>query len=221
MINIDTVYQTVRSLLRKNQQGYITPGEFNRYANMANNSRFNEIYGRLEVNSPVRTKYAETQQIEEKLAPFLVDDVLTIDSNGKVNRPGSLLRVVSLIRAVGEEVFPIRRVTLDKEAFWANSKIMPPTEQYAMYTDHGLYFQFWPKNLGSNPITYLRQPLDVSWAYTVVDGAPTYDIGSSIDFKWEPNEIGNIVSKILEYAGMSVADQAAVGFGAQSEVKGQ
>ena len=44
MILVDTVYQTVLALANKEQRGYITPQEFNLYANQAQTSVFEQYF---------------------------------------------------------------------------------------------------------------------------------------------------------------------------------
>ena len=44
MISIDTVYQRVLALANKEQRGYITPQEFNLFANQAQNEIFEQYF---------------------------------------------------------------------------------------------------------------------------------------------------------------------------------
>lgn len=222
MIDIDSVYRTIQDLLRKNQQGYLTPAEYNRYANIANKARFNELYGPAQQErsgKPIREGYDQNQQIDEKLAPFVVRSVFTIGSTGHAARPSDLLRMDAVLSASGGSM---RRVNKDSEGSWATNKIMPPTIDYPFYVDYGLYYQFYPFNPGLINFSYLSQPGIVKWAYVLDgNGRPIYDPTNAVHFKWEDNEIGNIIAKILEYAGKSVADMAAVQLAAQLDTKGQ
>lgn len=228
MISIDTVYKTVQSLLKKNQQGYITPGEFNNYAKLANLSRFNELYGRPETYQNGRPKiaYAETQLIDEKLSPFIQTSILPVAAiTGYVSKPNTLLRMDAMKynRTVGgvKKVKKVRRVNKDKEAAFIDSKVMPPTEDYPIYVDYGTYYQIYPITLNEVELVFLGKPVSPLWAYTITGGRPIYDSVSSVNFEWDESEFGNIVSKILELAGVSVSDNNAVNFGAQQEIKGQ
>ena len=44
MIHIDSVYQTVQALANKEQRGYITPQEFNLFANQAQQDIFEQYF---------------------------------------------------------------------------------------------------------------------------------------------------------------------------------
>ena len=70
-VNVDTVYQRVLSLANKEQRGYITPQEYNLYANQAQMEIFEQYFydinqfGRMIGNN---TDYSDMIKIlEEKI----------------------------------------------------------------------------------------------------------------------------------------------------------
>ena len=71
MVNIDTVYQRVLALANKEQRGYITPQEFNLYANQAQQEIFEQYF--YDLNQQARIPgneyvYADVDDmLEEKL----------------------------------------------------------------------------------------------------------------------------------------------------------
>ena len=74
MVNVDTVYQRVLALANKEQRGYITPQEFNLFANQAQMETFEQYfydvnqYGRGPGNS---TEYSDMLDIlDEKISLF-------------------------------------------------------------------------------------------------------------------------------------------------------
>ena len=74
-VNINTVYQRVLAIANKEQNGYITPQEFNTFANQAQMEIFEQYFydinqfGRLHGNS---TEYSDMLNIiNEKLLPFV------------------------------------------------------------------------------------------------------------------------------------------------------
>ena len=74
MVNIDTVYQRVLALANKEQRGYITPQEFNLYANQAQQEIFEQYF--YDLNQQARVPgneyvYADVDDmLEEKLQIF-------------------------------------------------------------------------------------------------------------------------------------------------------
>ena len=75
MINIDTVYQKVLVLANKEQRGYITPQEFNLFANKAQMDIYESYFHKYKTSkhkqfSNEDSNADETGIIEEKLHPF-------------------------------------------------------------------------------------------------------------------------------------------------------
>ena len=101
-VSIDTVYQRVLSILNKEQRGYVTPQEFNLFANQAQMDLFEQYFydinqfGRMPGNS---TEYSDMLSIlEEKIALFETTQDLTYDiNNGIFPLPSNLYRIGSVI----------------------------------------------------------------------------------------------------------------------------
>ena len=74
MINIDTVYQRVLALANKEQRGYITPQEFNLFADQAQMEIFEQYF--YDLNQFLRIpgnseEYADmVDTLQEKIAIF-------------------------------------------------------------------------------------------------------------------------------------------------------
>jgi len=67
---------------------------------------------------------------------------------------------------------------------------------------------------------YIRKPAKASWGYQMVFGEALYDSTTSTDFELHPSEETELVTKILEFAGLSIQDvqmyQVAAGMSAQN-----
>ena len=74
MVNVDTVYQRVLALANKEQRGYITPQEFNLFANQAQMDIFEQYF--YDLNQFLRmpgndTTHADmVSMLEEKISVF-------------------------------------------------------------------------------------------------------------------------------------------------------
>ena len=82
MVNVDTVYQRVLALANKEQRGYITPQEFNLFANHAQMDIFEQYFydlnqfGRLPGND---TEYSDMlNYLEEKIHFFETEKSINI-----------------------------------------------------------------------------------------------------------------------------------------------
>ena len=97
-INIDTVYQTVQALANKEQRGYITPQEFNIFANQAQMDIFEQYF--YDLNQFRRTPGNDTMHadmvdiLEEKISVFEVTATLAlaINPNGVAGNLNALPR---------------------------------------------------------------------------------------------------------------------------------
>ena len=74
MINVDTVYQKVLAIANKEQRGYITPQEFNLFANQAQSFIFEQYFYDLSQYArmpSVGIEYSDVdEKIDEKLSVF-------------------------------------------------------------------------------------------------------------------------------------------------------
>ena len=66
---------------------------------------------------------------------------------------------------------------------------------------------------------YVRRPVDVTWAYTEINGTPLYNSGSSVNFELHASEEVNLVNKILQLAGISIEDQSLYQISANEDMK--
>jgi len=90
-ISINTVYQKVLAIANKEQRGYITPQEFNLFADQAQKEIFEQYF--YDINQFNRVPGNSTEfsdqlyMLEEKIAPFRVNGVSMTSSTELVTRP--------------------------------------------------------------------------------------------------------------------------------------
>ena len=99
-VSVDTVYQRVLAILNKEQRGYVTPEEFNLFANQAQLDIFEQYFydinqfGRMHGND---TEYSDMlDNLNEKISYFEKTANLTYSSN-HFQLPSDLYRVGTLI----------------------------------------------------------------------------------------------------------------------------
>ena len=77
MVNIDNVYNTVLVITNKDNRGYITPEEFNRLANQAQNEIFESYFRKqssYELNANITSDFADpVLNTSEKINEFYGD----------------------------------------------------------------------------------------------------------------------------------------------------
>jgi hypothetical protein len=212
-MTIDQVYKFVDFIIKKsNAGGYLSPEEFNLIINRAQIQYFNKLYGNqndYRYDRPVpKIAYAITEKISNSLSPFLSDSTsLTIDSAGKVDIPSDLFQTVSLTHTIDGVEYEITRVEQDRIANNLSSYYDAPTADYPIYAQLRTKFQFYPKDLGTASLFYLKKPTDMVWAYTTVAGRPVYNSGSSVQPLWKDMDMNEIIYIALSYIGVNLKDQ--------------
>ena len=217
MISVDEVYTTVQRLLGKGQQGYLSPIDFNSFAQLANIALFRKMYGspnKYAQGQPLPAiNYASTQYISESLAKFIVPDTALTLTNGIAELPTDLIHTININSTNGIGRVTVKRVEHDRVYQWLNSSIDSPDTEFPIYVELNDELQFYPSTITGVKISYLREPAKPIWAYTLVSGRPSYDAGNSTDFEWDSNEFDWLVYKILQLAGVSIQDQTDITMG--------
>jgi len=205
MVNIDDVYQKVLAIANKEQRGYITPQEFNLFADQAQMDIFEQYF--YDINQFNRiagndTEYADVLTLlEEKISIFKNIKLLTY-VDPYYQKPKQLYRVGTLETGFGQ----IEQVT-HKE--YLNIKLSPlakPTLKRAVYIDSPKGFRIYPTFTNNVQCHYIRKPKKINWGYVVVGDHALYDATTSINFQLHPSEETNLVIKILALAGVAIKD---------------
>jgi len=103
--DISVVYNTLKDLANKDQQGFISPTEFNRFANIAQLNIFNGLFDELKDakrlsrsgGNPMRDK-SRIKRIEEDLAYFS-KKITQPKASGKFAKPDDLARIIGVTTA--------------------------------------------------------------------------------------------------------------------------
>ena len=111
------------------------------------------------------------------------------------------------------------KVSVGKITMLNSSNLTKPSTIFPSYTLEGQSIKIYPNTingLGQVEAVYFRFPKTPKWTYTTLaSGEPVFD-QSQLDYQdFElPNEDGyKLVTKILEYCGMSIRETEVVQFG--------
>ncbi len=218
-ININFVYVSVRDLTLKDLgSGFLSPQQFNTYANMANVELFNK-YSDI---------YQEEQRVTDKILPFIKTSRLGVESNGHMDyptdyvtsiavrayEPVSLKAEIDRACAASEnpdygvvEQIKVDVIDNDELGDRLSSSMLKPSLEYPIITFYDTYVQWYPTNIGSGFFEYLRQPIDVEWGFiTQVNGLPSYSAAASTNFEWGWMMRNELIIKICNYFGISVRE---------------
>ena len=185
------------------------------------------------------TGYADTRKaVEEAMELFALTSTLTqvAPATNRFYLPSitttgfdyfMINKVMCYDASVSPRVFKgeAEKVTHTKITMLTTSNLTAPTEQYPAYTQEGAILTVFPSTINlPNEVdaNYFRYPKEPKWTYiTLTNGEPVFDQSQADyqDFEVPIEDEYKLVTKILQYAGMSIREIMAVQFGAAEEQK--
>lgn len=221
-VSIDTVYQRVLSILNKEQRGYLTPQEFNLFANQAQLDLFEQYFydinqfGRIHGND---TEYSDMLNLlnekinlfETSTAPARLGNYFVQPSN--LYRLGSVVYKNTTTNPFGvQSTQPIEaeRINANEFLFINASPLTKPRNIRPVFIANTSGLRVY----GDSEITvsadvdlqYIKKPSEVRWGYQIVYGEALYDATTAVDFELHPSDETELVLKILELAGVMIKD---------------
>jgi len=226
-IEINRVYQKVLAIANKEQRGYITPQEFNLFADKAQM----EIFGLYfhQVNNAERKPknqmlYSDiVEMTEEKLHPFHVDTTVNVDATGVLTLPSDVHKLISITRANGTILNPVNKTEIN---YIDNNPLTKPTLKRSVFVREDVNsLTIFPAptsstfNVSTNvtndspsetfeaegfEVSYYKRPATPNWAYIVINGKALYNASATDlqDFELHSSEEEEVVSRILVSAGI-------------------
>ena len=210
MVRIDDVYQKVLALSNKEQRGYITPQDFNLFANQAQLEIFEQYFYDINIarkSEGNNTVFADVDDIlEEKLQIFEERDdasSYTLGLNGGLILPNHIYRVDRIERnGINCELLN----TKDFRECTNGTPLLRPSNVRPVCNIRSGEIRCFG-NSATNPtnIFYFKVPLQVNWTYVVINKQAMYDANiSTQDFELHNSEENNLVNKILMLAGLAI-----------------
>jgi len=221
MVNIDTVYQRVLAIANKEQRGYITPQEFNLYANQAQMDIFEQYFYDLNQFSRVPgndTEYSDMVTIlEEKINLFETFGNITGGTPFNTNTLPNFYRLGSVQLSGGEDA-EIEKLEHKDFKIINRSPLTKPTLERPAYYKQGNSLHVSP-DTEEIDVFYIRRPIKVEWGYVVTQEKALYNSSNSTNFELHDSEETDLVVKILALAGITMDDQALYQIATQEDIK--
>ena len=221
-VDVNTVYQRVLAIANKEQRGYITPQEFNLFANQAQMKIFEQYFYDLNQFKRLPGHNAEDVDvvsiIQEKITKFYKYlAAVEPESDGDLDLSASTLsdiyRLVEVrinydttdstyIQNIAEEI------TLQDHRYQEFGPLTEPTLSRPVFKRYETTLRGYPTpNAASYPnskyyLTYIKAPAQVNWNYNIVVGQALYNASDSSDFELHRSEETSLVNEILRLAGI-------------------
>ena len=227
------------AILNKDNNGYVTPEEFNLFAKQAQLELFEEYfydYNKWVVKQNRRLANSGYTDIPKQLAEVI--DLFTYESAALANVVNVFtlptnwytLNTVLYNSADGSLINKkVERVEQNKIYELISSHLTTPTTTYPAYVMNGATVSapgnsitVYPATIttGEIAVQYVRYPLDPKWTYTTVSGSPVFNQSATDyqDFELPAVDQNDLVLKILQYAGINIRDMAVAKAAAEEEI---
>lgn len=206
-MDINEMYELMRFIIRKNQNGNLRPIDFNNIINVAQVAYMDYLLGQFQKYTPGRpyaaVDYSQNQDIRQRLSPFIPPRVtVTIDGSGRGAYPADYLSSDAMNYGIYKK--RVKFIQQDREDSHLNSYIDPmPTNPFYLIDSGG--FKFYPENLGSASLSYIRRPTQMFWNSTLdIYNRPIYNPIGSVQPEWQELDDLEIVVRALQQVGVNL-----------------
>jgi len=225
--DITVVYNTLKDLANKDQQGFISPTEFNRFANIAQLNIFNGLFDELkDANrlskagfNPTRDK-SRIKRVEEDLAYFSKSTTVT-KASSKFAKPDDLARIIGITTAgsvmLNQSTKKPIELCYDEEKIERIliSNLSAPTEDFpvALISD---FIHVFPTTVNKIQIRYYKYPEARNNSGERVSNPPTYTTpGIVYNFELPEHYTSDLVYEIGKMIGLNLRDADIVNYTGQ------
>ena len=226
-ISVNRVYQTVLALANKEQRGYITPQEFNLFAEHAQNEIFEQYFYDLNqaLRAPVgnSTVTSDLRDITEEKITMHMTSTQATTTNGVVTLPENTVHKLESILVsydnqnyvIAEEMENASEIYLYQSSPLAAPSMARPVFTRSLFQgDEGdsINIRIYPESTqeeGANlEIHYIAKPRPPRWTYILIGNDPIYNpaAADARDFYLHPSEEKDLILKILQLSGVSIKD---------------
>jgi uncharacterized protein YifN (PemK superfamily) len=234
---INSVRNTVLSILSKDVRGYVTPEEFNLFSKQAQTEIFEQL--NFDYSNAMNKQNAGlhgsgysdiVEKIGEVLDEFVVsanlylnNTTLTFYMPGKdplhLNQP----LAYKINTLTYDDTVEIEKINRHKVLNLLASNMTAPSTLYPVYTLYNYGIQVYPTTITSNVTAeYLRYPKDPKWTYTsLAGGEALFNQGATDyqDFELPQAYETDLIIKICQYAGVSIREAEVVQAAKSDEVQ--
>lgn len=222
-MTVDFMYQIMQFAVNKNQQGYLSPDDFNNIIEQAQLSYVNFLVGQYQQyqnGRPVsRVSFGQNSNVRQSLAPAIYGYILNVDTYGFAAYPSDYQKMDAMTDIYGLK--SIRYASQDSVISYINSRI-DPIASNPIYELENEGFRFYPATVGSARLSYVRKPSRIYWAYEIDgNGLPIQDVANSIDPIWYDIDCMEIIARALRLVSVNLQANDVAQYANEIKMNGQ
>ena len=237
-VSVDKVYQKVLAIANKEQRGYITPQEFNLFADHAQMDIFEQYFYDLEQRQKRGTgnesDYADiVTNIEEKISIFELYNQSVGNTNAGIvyisSNVTNFYRLGTVHINYNDGTSNIaEQIQINELNKYKNSPLATWTKSRPVYSKFStnadpVTIQVYPDiDITSVSVSCVKRPNAPNWTYLIGSNKNALYNPNAADhkhFELHSSEETNLVVKILQLAGVAIKDFNLAQAAAQEEVK--
>ena len=225
---IDAVRNTVLAILNKNNYGYLSPSDFNLYAQQAQLEIFEDYF--YQYNTQINLENARRSGTDyANLSKGILEVIDLFSKTGSLTQTSSADNTYTMpsdyyiMNRVMYNGLEVERVNQGKITMLLNSMITAPSKDFPAYTTEASIMTVYPTTItGASDISaqYVRYPVTPKWTYSTALQAqgPVFNqsAGDYQDFELPLDNLNDLVIKICQYAGVEIREAMVVQY-AQAE----
>ena len=222
MVRIDDVYQKVLAIANKEQRGYITPQEFNLFADHAQMSIFEQYFYDKNQFARRATENSTIELLEQKIQIFESNPEF-FSSGDDLPENTYQIDSVSIVLDSGKTI-PMQRVSKRELQGISSSPLLSGSTLATNYYifNNTINFELPTSLEGNNVVVELvRKPLKPQWTYVIHNQSALHNSHDENlqDFELHSSEENNLVISILKLAGVAIKDVNLSQAATQEEIK--
>jgi hypothetical protein len=228
---INEVRNTVLYIINKDNNGYISPEQFNLYADNAQKEIFEGYFHDYSRAVNKRNVHGHTsgygdipRRLEEVIDLFTKTDILTFAGiTLTFSKPTDAYQMGTVLLSDGAT--EVEYVSHNKMVYLNGSLDVAPTLEYPAYTLSEAGLKVYPTTInttGSVIANYIRYPKVPKWTYNSISGGEPFfnpALNGYQDFELPESDKMNLIVKILQYAGVEIREPEVVQIAKTEEVQ--
>jgi hypothetical protein len=231
---INDIRNTVLAVLNKNNYGYISPQDFNLYAQQAQMDLFEDYFYayNYQVNKENQrtsgTGYADIKKGYVEVIDFfsVTFPLSQVGANldkfflPSISTTGSDYYLINKIFTGSTE---LERIEQSKILLLNSSPLTAPSTMFPAYTTEASTATIYPTPAAAQTVNcqYIRYPKAPKWTYVDLgtNNEPVFDQTQPDyqDFELFPDDATDLTMKILQYAGVSIREASVVQYAGAEE----